>query len=295
MSRKNRNARHQTVKPMNTGDVQISMDKLSEKNNTICMLDSKCGYEFTRLPSTMLDSDTTYQRPIDLKRVQRIVENYDSRLVNPLKVSSRDGHYYVFDGAHTLAVLKKINQYGSFMVPCIVYHCLSYEDEAYLFALQRGDSKEVAAAARIKALILSNDTKAADFRKRTEEAGFRLSNSHWAGSGNIACIDKLWRIYESDPKLYSEVLSLLMDCWHGDRWSLAANIVGGMSVFIKTYRGQYSRERFLRNVGCADLAALNKCKPENGKKDFVYAYAMLKMYNKGGRGALEPYGLYDHQ
>ena len=114
MSRKNRNARRQANKPLNPHAVQIAMDTFpaADKNSAaVRMLDEKCGYEFTRLPSIMLESDTSYQRPIDLKRVQRIVENFDARLVNPLKVSGRDGHYYVFDGAHTLAALKEIKKF----------------------------------------------------------------------------------------------------------------------------------------------------------------------------------------
>lgn len=294
MSRKNRNARRQSIYPLNTNCFQLSMQEV-EPVKKLHMVDEKSGYEFTYLSSIALESDTSYQRPIDIKRVKKIVENFDARLVNPLKISNRDGHFYVFDGAHTLAALKEVHKFKNFMVPCMVFHGLSYEDEAYLFALQRGESKEVAAAARIKALILSNDTRAVDFRKRTEDAGFKLSNSHWSGDGTVACIDKLWRIFDVDSQLYSETLRLLMDCWHGEKWSVAANIVGGMAVFIKTYRNAYNRDRFLKNVGSADLAALNKYRAENGKRDFSYAYAMLKLYNKGGRGALEPYGLYEYK
>ena len=144
MSRKNRNARRQANKPLNPHAVQMAMDTspAADKNcAAVRMLDEKCGYEFTRLPSIMLESDTSYQRPIDLKRVQRIVENFDARLVNPLKVSEREGHYYVFDGAHTLAALKEIKKFDNFMVDVMLFHGLAYEDEAYLFALQRGADK----------------------------------------------------------------------------------------------------------------------------------------------------------
>ncbi len=298
MSRKNRNARRTTApRLLNTKAIQMRMPmKEPESEKKLHMVDEKCGYEFTLLSSIALESDVSYQRPIDAKRVARIVENFDARLVNPLKVSNRDGHFYVFDGAHTLAALKEVSKFDNFMVPCMVFHGLTYEDEAYLFALQRGESKEVATAARIKALILSGDPKAADFHQRTEDAGFRLASSHSAGNSVIACIEKLWRNYGADPQLYSDTLRLLMDCWHGEKWSLAANIIGGMFVFLQVYGSEYSRERFLKNVGSADLAALNKCKAENDRKDYAYAYAMYRLYNKGGgKGSLKPYGLYEQR
>ena len=300
MSRKNRNARRQSNKPLNTHSVQLSLEtapaKPAENNSVIRMLDDTCGYEFTRLPCTMLESDTSYQRPIDMKRVERIVENFDARLVNPLKVSSRDRHYYVFDGAHTLAALKENNKFSNFMVDCMLFHGLTYEDEAYLFALQRGESKEVATAARLKALLLSNDERACDFRSRPEATGFRLSPSGRATAKcTLGCVAKLWKIYEMDADLYSETLSCLMALWHGEVWSLNANIVGGLAMFIKAYRDELNQARMVKTVGGADVNDLNRFKDATAKnKDYSYAFTIFKLYNKmGGKGAVSPYALYD--
>ena len=314
MSRKNRNGKRQGVRPLNLKGIQMSMNipaEAQEKTATaapkpgfaqpaseVRMLDAKCSYQFTRLPSTILESDTTYQRPIDMKRVQRIVDNFDRRLVNPLKVSLRDGHYYVFDGAHTLSVLKEINKFDNFMVDCMLMHGLTYEDEAYLFALQRGESKEVATAARLKALMASNDEAAADFRTRTELSGFRLAgNGHTATKGCIGCIAKMWKIYEDNPEVYSETLSLLMRLWHGEVWSLGANIIGGLAVFVSVYGSEINDARFMKLIGGADLLTLNRLKDNSARnKDYSYAYAILKLYNRtGGKGALPPYALYEHK
>lgn len=299
MSRKNRNARRQATKPLNTKRIQIKTDhNPPETPRAIRMVDDKSGYEFTRLSSLVLESDTSYQRPIDAKRVARIVENFDPRLVNPLKVSDRDGHYYVFDGAHTLASLKEVNKFENFMVDCMLFHGLTYEDEAYLFALQRGESKEVATAARLKALLLSNDDRACDFRLLTERAGFRLAaDGHSSSKGVLGCVAKLWKIYESDPQLYSEVLRLLMDTWRGEAWSLNANIVGGMALFLRVYMNDYNRARFVKYVGGVDRLGLDRLRDASAKsKDYSYAFAMFKLYNKvGGMGSLERYALLDHK
>ena len=96
------------------------------------------------MPAAWLETDSSYQRKIDAARVERIVNSFDPRLANEVKVSFRDGKFYVFDGAHTLSALKRIHGEETFMVDCKVYYGLSYEDEAYLFALQSGESKDVA-------------------------------------------------------------------------------------------------------------------------------------------------------
>lgn len=54
MSRKNRNARRQSAKPLTTRGIQMSMNVMQapEKNTGVVrMLDDKCGYEFARSAS----------------------------------------------------------------------------------------------------------------------------------------------------------------------------------------------------------------------------------------------------
>ena len=297
MSRKNRR-RHINKYPQAT---QLSMDlapAVENNKDRLHMLDGVCAYEYARLPSVMLESDPSYQRTIDMKRVNRIVDNFDSRLVNPLKISNRDGRYYIFDGAHTLAAIKIINKFDNFSVDCKLFHGLTYEDEAYLFALQNGDAKAVATAPRLKALVQSNDEKARDLCRRTEAAGFRLAgNGHSAARKTLGCMAKLWKIYELNPDLYSNTLCFLMEAWHGAVWSLGANVIGGMALFLHVYGQKLSRERFLKQISSADLDTLNHLKDDNSRnKDYSYAFALLRLYNRiGGKGTLMPYDLYEYK
>ena len=50
-----------------------------------------------------------YQRHLNASRVKRIAAEFDERIANAPKVSYRDGHYYVFDGQHTIAARKLLN------------------------------------------------------------------------------------------------------------------------------------------------------------------------------------------
>src|SRR5699024_11719604 len=63
----------------------------------------------------------SYQRELNIHRVRKIAAAFDPRLLNPPKVSYRSGRYYVFDGQHTIAVLKLLNGGKDLMVRCIVY------------------------------------------------------------------------------------------------------------------------------------------------------------------------------
>lgn len=297
MSRKNR--RSHFNKYAQFSQLEMNLNPSAESNaDRLHKLDDHCMYEYTRLPSAVLESDISYQRSIDMKRVNRIVENFDARLVNPLKISNRDGRYYIFDGAHTLAALKIVHKFDNFLVDCKLFHGLTYEDEAYLFALQNGEFKAVATAPRLKALVRSNDDKARDLLARTEEAGFKLAgNGHGTANKTLGCMAKLWKIYNMSPELYSKTLFYLMEAWHGAAWSLAANIVGAVALFIHVYGEEMNQNRFLKQLRTADLAALKRLKDGDAKnKDYTYAFALLKLYNRvGGKGTLMPYALYDYK
>ena len=292
MSRKNRNAR----RPVNGKAIQLHIDNIQSQHD-VFMLDDKCGFEYTRLSSAVLESSIGYQRRLNPDRVQRIVDNFDPRVVNPLKVSARDGHFYVFDGAHTLAALKQIHKFDNFMVQCMLFHGLTFEDEAYLFSLQRGESKEVATGERLRAQFLAKRPDAEEMLRRTEEAGFQLVFHHSGANGKLSCLAKLWKIYSASPERYTETLAILRDAWHGEAWSLTANIVGGLALFIQVYWDGFSRTRLLKQIQDADARMLKLlCDNTSPNKDYAYAFALLKLYNRiGGKGTLMPYDLYDYK
>ena len=51
-----------------------------------------------------------YQRHLNANRVKRIAAEFDERIANAPKVSYRNGHYYVFDGQHTIAARKLLKK-----------------------------------------------------------------------------------------------------------------------------------------------------------------------------------------
>ena len=289
MSRKNRNARRTGyARPI---ILETKATSLAEPSITMC--DDTCGYEYKRLMNNLLETDASYQRKIEIARVDRIVAGFDARLVNTVKVSNRDGHFYVFDGAHTLAALKRIHGDKPFMVDCKVYHGLTYEDEAYLFALQTGESKDVAFGVRMRAMLISGSSEAKAFREHTAAAGLSLADS--AGGATkyvIAAIAKAYKLYAAlGADDYEAVLKLIVDTWEGSAWSLTSYILGGVAVFLREYGDDYSRDRFikrLRGIGYEELRDEAR-RQQRTSSDIAHALAIVKAYNRsGGRGVVDP-------
>jgi len=285
MSRKNRNARRVNVAPLNA--------QSQPQGTAVRMCTKTCGYEYRQLMSNALLTDTSYQRNIESARVDRIVENFDPRVVNTLKVSSRNGGFYVFDGAHTLLALKRINGDAPFHVDCKVFYGLTYEDEAYLFALQNGESKEVAFRVRLRAMLISGSAEAQDFRARTTNAGLALAEGTGSATKNtIVALAKAYKLYKDrGPEEYGCILRLIVDTWGGVAWSLTSYILGGVNVLLVEYGAAINRDRFikrLRSVTYEDLRDEAR-RQQRSSSDIAQALALLKVYNRGGgRGSLDP-------
>ena len=307
MSRKNKNGSRRNYSPrtysrdflkptpieraIQEANSAVSPKAVAVSDRIAC--DDKCSYEYKRMPAAWLETDFSYQRKIDAARVERIVNSFDPRLANEVKVSFRDGKFYVFDGAHTLSALKRIHGEETFMVDCKVYYGLSYEDEAYLFALQSGESKDVAFNTRLRALMISGSQEATDFRAHTARAGFQLADGAGSATKNtIAAIAKAYRLYkEYSPEQYVQILQLIADTWNGAAWSVTGYLLGGVAVFLREYGEEYSRTRFIKRLRSATYETLRDeaRRQQRGSSDVAHALAIVKLYNlTGGRGTVDP-------
>ncbi len=63
-----------------------------------------------------LTSGRPYQRPVNPKEVDRLIREWDERLLDPVTVSFRDGKFYVVDGQHRISAMRKMNGGRGIMV-----------------------------------------------------------------------------------------------------------------------------------------------------------------------------------
>ena len=149
-------------------------------------MNSTSAYQEMMINSKQLEVPRgSYQRELNVKRVRKIAARFDPRLVNPPKVSYRNGHYYVFDGQHTIAVLKLLNGGKDLMIRCIVYTGMTESEEALLFAQQTGESAKLTPGDRMRAMIYGGDPECMAFLKATESVGLNLDYAQRRGKLRI--------------------------------------------------------------------------------------------------------------
>lgn len=238
------------------------------------------------LNSQLLERDFSYQRPVDMNKVNKILSEFDKDLVNTLKVSLRDGHYYVFDGSHTLEALRLKNGTDNFMVECKLYTGLSYEREAELFALQNGESTRVGVPYKIRALAAAGDQVTVDFITATKEAGFEVSPGNRSSKhGSILAVAKANALYKSmGRESYTRMLRLILSAWHGEPWSVSQNMLSGMALLLKTFGDKITTDRFVKKMSDVSASEVQKeaSKLQNLSVSYQYAFALARLYNRGG-------------
>ena len=243
-------------------------------------------FEYKQVHSSAIFSDPTYQRPIDMHRVQKIVQQFRQDLVNPAKVSRRDGKYYVFDGQHTLAALKARNGGKDLMVDCKVYKGLTREQEAELFSLQNGVSRNVQTIHRLRALYAAGDPDVKEFYNFTNLSGVRMDFTQGKAVNKIVAVAKAYKIYNSVPsKDYTEILMLIRDTWDGVADSYSQEILGGVTLFYTTYKREINRRTFINQLSkVSPKVIIREGKALSDKRsDTKYARQILDAYNRSLR------------
>ena len=120
-----------------------------------------------------LYSGQPYQRPVLDRVVDKLVREWDPRLLTPLVVSYRDGRYNLVDGQHRVCAMRKKNGGKDVTALCRVYHGLTYEQEAELYYKLDRAKGHLRLAHATKALVESGaDAEIIEIKRLLEGAGF---------------------------------------------------------------------------------------------------------------------------
>ena len=120
-----------------------------------------------------LYSGQPYQRPVNDPAVNKLVREWDPRLLTPLVVSYRDGRYNLVDGQHRICAMRKKNNGKDVTALCRVYRGLTYEQEAELYYKLDRAKGHLRLSHATKALLESgSDAEITEIKRLLEEAGF---------------------------------------------------------------------------------------------------------------------------
>ena len=242
------------------------------------------NYKIETVDSSLLEVlREDYQKPLNEKRVAQIVAAFDENIANEPKVSYRDGHYYVFDGQHTVAARVMLNGGKPVRILCKVYRDLTPEQEAILFAAQTGFAAKPTPGNRLRARLFAKDKEAIAFCEATEKCGFLLDMEGSRSDYHINCINTAMKMYRKlTPEQYLEALDILRAAWNGKADSLLNEVIVSICEFVRTYDGQYNRNTLIDALRRIDPRSISRYV----KADFdhpgyrKYVAPVFEIYNK---------------
>lgn len=243
-------------------------------------------YEFKLVQAKRITVNRLYQRDEKKPQVWQIINHFDYHLVNPVKVVFRDGHYFAFDGQQTTTALRA--KFGDdYLVPCLVYYDVpSWVDEAVLFEGTNGKNarKAVSIGDLWKSRLARGEEAATDIKAILERYGMELvltgkTNNGVAGRVQaLHAVDSIYRKYGS--AVFDETMHILALVWHGEVYSISAPMVYGMGLFVKTYYGEYERNRLVSKLSKTYASTIITAgKASSAPGHTKYAREILNIYN----------------
>lgn len=239
-----------------------------------------------------------YQRFPDMNRVKEIAAHFDWNLVNVVKVSYRDGQYWDFDGDHTVLACKEHNGGKDLPIWCKVYYGMTYEDEAYYFAMQNGRAKEPQLNETLRATQKTDErfielgSKYKRFngldRKRyeriIENAGFKVDYGNGASTFDTPrCHQTMLDAFKQNEKAFAETLNVISWAFNGVADGFEHNLVKGVFLFLDNYMDdvKFEKKRLAEVLSRETPKGFIKAvKQTQNEGKYKYARRVLVLYNK---------------
>jgi hypothetical protein len=239
--------------------------------------------QFAYLPLGLLNIEK-YQRPISPAKVNKIVKTFSEARLHPVDVSYRDGNYYVMDGQHRIAALKKLDIPQA---PCMIRQGLTYQEEADLFVKLNSDRSKPTKLALFHADTEAQKVPALEINSLVESVGFTIAKNGGSKSNTISAASRLEEIYKAvGPSGLRQVLLLVRKAWNGRVESMDGRILMGVCEFYKRYRAELVDTDFAKRLSKVEpkkIIAESKMVPKlfSNNSCIPCAIIMLQYFNKG--------------
>jgi hypothetical protein len=237
------------------------------------------------------------QRELNNARVDKLASEMELEQLGNPTVSQRDEWFYIIDGQHRVAALKKWLGDGGWedqSIQCWAYegeNALSEEEEAEVF-LKQNDTLTVATFEKFRIGIKSGRPEETDIDRIVRAQALRISRER--GNGAIMAVGTLRKVYRLGPAVLARTLGIIRDAY-GDR-GLEAPVIEGLGLLCSRYNGELDDVAAIERLGKAH-GGVNGL--TNGAEDLrqktgwarahCVAAAAVSIYNRGKGKKLQPW------
>jgi len=237
-------------------------------------------FEYKMLRPSQLKVDPTYQRMIDVKRVEKIAKEFDGDIFNEPKVSYRDGVYWIFDGQQSTAAWRKLHNNEDTPLLCKVFRGMTWLDECDAFIAQNGLAKVPTTNDKLRAAFNSNDPNVVDMVEKSNLCGYTVDFVVSKTPTRIVATSALARAYNLlGGDAFLDMMTAVRDAWYGDIDAVSVQILTGMATFYKAYWGNFDNEALVSKLRVIKPAQIIRDGKQFTYRKNTYAQEICKYYN----------------
>lgn len=238
--------------------------------------------DFMLIPCNQLTSDVAYQRECSERFVKKVSSNFDKNMLKVVRVSDRDGKYWVWDGQHSIEIVKSVSGNDDTPIWCMVYHGLTYEQEASLFSKQQQYEKSLMAVNITNAKLEAKDPDTVMINHILNANGYAFG--YKINDYTIKATDSVEYIYrEFGEECLSRCLSLIADTWKGRCEYVRGPLLKAVAKLCYIYGDELDDDAFVKRLSGVTKNEIrievNSISPI-GKVN--YLRALVNLYNKKG-------------
>ena len=253
-------------------------------------MDKKFKIEYQRINTRDLIPHPIAQREFVKSHGDKLAKQFKWDLYDPVRVSFRDGKYWVIDGQHRLYAIRRNAGGKDVVVLCRVFYGMTELDEAEYFLHKGVIVKDLTVGDNYAVAYKIGDEKVTGMVRGAETAGWTVDFKTKKSRDRITALKALMTCYEAlTYEQYVGALRALKAAWGSDIDAVSGMILKGMSLFYKTYWGRFEPKdlvtrlnRISPTVILRDGQALKTSIYGNGKnlrQGVPYARAILNQYN----------------
>jgi len=189
------------------------------------------------------------QREIRDYRVDTLVSEFDLDRIGRPVLNFRDSRYFILDGQHRIAALKRWNGPGweTVQIECQVFRGLTESQEAEMF-LRLNDVLTVSVFDKFAKAVVAGRESESTIQRTVEQQGLTISKHKTPGS--IGAVGTLVKVYKrSNKETLGRALRIIRDAY-GDA-GFEGSVVDGIGHLCQRYNGALDEQMAKERLGAA--------------------------------------------
>lgn len=198
-----------------------------------------------------------YQRGVNLRKVAKIVKDFDPDAIGTFYISRRDdGTNVIIDGQQRQAVLMHPDvDWGDQRVPCQVFTGLTRAQEASLYRKYNELRTKPKPLDLHMAAVCEKDKRALAIERVLADNGLRFSNGPVHGS--IASVATIQKIYDNAGlRILEKTIGVSLKSWGTTHEGLRGEILEAIAVVLARHGGQIDDGRLVSRLSKMDPSML---------------------------------------